>query len=386
MPGPKSFRHRLSSVTESAAAAAPTLSAPHIRDRFSVERAMRYMIVALIPCIVMAFINTGFQANVDLAVVGGETAPGWRVALLDRLGIGRDPYSLLANIAHGGLYFIPVLTVSVLVGGIWERVFAKLRNRPLSVDLPVIALLFTLSLPSSIPLWQAALGMSFAIVMGREIFGGTGRNFLNPVLVGLAFLYVTYPRDMIGETVWTMVDAFTSPTYLALAAQEGPGTISWLAKPWLYAFLGLAPGQMGSTSALACLIGGAFLLYTRIISGSIVAGMLLGTIVTAMAVNQFGDPANNAFVTLNWSWHLLLGSFAFGAVFLATDPASSAMTARGRWYYGLLIGIMVVLIRVASSSHPDGVMFAILFGNMFAPLIDYIVVWTHIRRRARRGV
>ena len=386
MAGPEPSQRRLLSVAASAATATPTRSAPHIRDGFSLERTMRYMVVALIPCIAMAFINTGFQANVDLAVVGVEAAPGWRVAMLDRLGIGRDPYSLLANIVHGALYFIPVLAVTVLVGGLWERIFARLRDRPLSGGPPVIALLFTLSLPSSIPLWQAALGMSFAIVMGREIFGGTGRNFLNPVLVGLAFLYVTYPRDMIGETAWTMVDAFTSPTYLALAGQEGPGTIAWLATPWLYAFLGLAPGQMGTTSALACLIGGAFLLYTRVISVSIIAGMLLGTIVTAVAVNQFGDPANNAFVTLSWYWHLVLGSFAFGAVFLATDPVSSAMTTRGRWYYGLLIGIMVVLIRVASSSHPDGVMFAILFGNMFAPLIDYIVVWTHTRRRARRGV
>jgi Na+-transporting NADH:ubiquinone oxidoreductase subunit B len=364
----------------------PTRNAPHIRDGFSLERATRYMIVALIPCIVMAFINTGFQANLDLAVVGVEASHGWRAALLDRLGIGRDPYSLLANIAHGGLYFIPVLAVTVLVGGIWEHVFATLRDRPASGGTTLIALLFTLSLPSSIPLWQAALGMSFAIVMGREIFGGTGRNFLNPVLVGLAFLYVTYPTDMTGETEWTMVDAFTSPTYLALAGLEGPGTITWLTTPWLYAFLGLAPGQMGTTSVLACLIGGAFLLHARIISGSIIGGMLLGTFMTALAINQFGDPANNAFVTVNWFWHLLLGSYAFGAVFLATDPVSSSMTARGRWYYGLLIGIMVVLIRVGSSSHPDGVMFAILFGNMFAPLIDYIVVWTHIRRRARRGV
>ena len=364
----------------------PTRSAPHIRDGFSLERATRYMIVALVPCIAMAFINTGFQANVDLAVVGIETAPGWRVAMLDWLGIGRDPSSFLANVAHGALFFIPVLAVTVLVGGLWERIFSTLRNRPLSGGTPVIALLFTLSLPSSIPLWQAALGMSFAIIMGREIFGGNGRNFLNPVLVGLAFLYVTYPRDMIGETAWTMVDAFTSPTYLALASQEGSGAIGWLATPWLYAFLGLAPGQMGTTSALACLIGGAFLLHARIISGSIVGGMLLGTIATAVAVNQFGDPAHNAFVTLSWYWHLVLGSFAFGAVFLATDPVSSAMTARGRWYYGLLIGIMVVLIRVGSSGHPDGVMFAILLGNMSAPLIDYLVVWAHIRRRASRDV
>ena len=364
---------------------APTRSAPHIRDGFNLDRAMRYMVVALVPCIAMAFVNTGFQANLDLAAVDMAAAPGWRVALLDRLGIGRDPYSLPANIAHGGLYFLPVLAVTVLVGRLWENIFATLRNRPLSGGAPMIALLFTLSLPSSIPLWQAAMGMSFAIVMGREIFGGTGRNFLNPVLVGLAFLYVTYPRDMIGETAWTSVDAFTNPAYLALATQDGAGAGAWLATPWLNAFLGLVPGQMGTTSALACLIGGAFLLYARIIPISIVAGILVGTIATTLAINQFGDPTNS-FVTLGWHWHLVLGGFAFGALFLATDPVSAAMTERGRWYYGLAIGILAVLIRVASSSLLDGVMFAILFGNMFAPLIDYIVMWTHIRRRAQRGV
>lgn len=360
-----------------------TPNALHIRDGFSLDQATRYIFVALVPCVVMAFVNTGFQANLDLAVVGIETAHTWRVALLDGLGIGRDPYSLLANVAHGALYFIPVLAVTLLAGALWEQIFAKFRNRPPGGGTPLIALLFTLSLPSSIPLWQAALGMSFAIVMGREIFGGTGRNFLNPVLVGLAFLYATYPRDMTGETVWTMVDAFTSPTYLALVGQEGGGRVGWLATPWLHAFVGLAPGQMGTTSALACLIGGAFLLYARIISGKVVAGMFAGMIATTVAVNQF-DSTGNAFIDVSWYWQMALGSFAFGAIFLATDPTTSAMTERGRLYYGLLIGVMVVVMRVGSSSHPDGVMFAILFGNMFAPLIDQMVVWTHIRRRARR--
>ena len=360
-----------------------TPSTLHIRDGFSLDLATRYIFVALIPCIVMALVNTGFQANLDLAVVGIETAATWRVTLLDGLGIGRDPYSLLADVAHGALYFLPVLAIILLAGTLWERIFAKFRGRPPSGGTPLIALLFTLSLPASIPLWQAALGMSFAIVMGREIFGGTGRNFLNPVLVGLAFLYATYPRDMTGEAVWTMVDAFTSPTDLVLVGQEGGGRVDWLATPWLHAFVGLAPGQMGTTSVLACLIGGAFLLYARIISGAVVMGMFVGMAATAMVINQF-DSAGNAFIDVTWYWHLALGSFAFGAIFLATDPTTSAMTVRGRWNYGILIGIMVVAIRVGSSSHLDGVMFAILFGNMAAPLIDHMVVWIHIRRRARR--
>ena len=366
-----------------AATAAPTRMAPHVRDAFSLDRAMRYMLVALVPSIVMGLINAGFQANADMALAGIESAPNWRVVALDALGVGHDPASFLAAVAHGALYFIPVLAVTIVIGGLWEGVFARFRNRPPGGDLLVTALLFTLILPPSIPLWQAALGITFAIVVGKEIFGGTGRNFLNPALTGLAFLYVTYPKEMIGETGWTVVDAFTTPTYPG-AGREGPGFITWLDTSWQQSFLGLVPGPFGTTSTLACLIGAVFLLYTRVVSARIIVGILTGMIATVLVINQFGDPAE-PFVGLTWSWHLVLGGFAFGAVFLATDPVSSAMTNKGRWIYGLLIGVMVVVIRVASSNHPDGVMFAILFGNIFAPLIDYTVVWANIRQRARRN-
>ena len=365
------------------ATAAPTQRAPHVRDGFSLDRAMRYMMVALVPCIVMGLINTGFQANADMALAGLEKAPGWRAAVLDALGVGHDPGSFRAAVAHGALYFVPVLAVTIAVGGLWEGIFARFRNRPPGGDLLVTALLFTLILPPSIPLWQAALGITFAIVVGKEIFGGTGRNFLNPALTGLAFLYVTYPGEMTSETGWTVVDAFTTPTY-SMVAREGPGVITWLDSAWQQSFLGLVPGPFGATSTLACLIGAVFLLYTRVVSARIIVGILTGMIATVLMINQFGDPAD-PFTGLTWSWHLTLGGFAFGAVFLATDPVSSAMTDKGRWVYGMLIGVMVVLIRVASSSHPDGVMFAILFGNIFAPLIDYTVVWANIGRRARRN-
>jgi len=361
-----------------------TDNAPHIRDSFNFDKAMRTMVVALAPCIAIAFYNTGFQANVNVAVAGVKSAPGWRGAVLDWIGVGYDLSGFWAAVAHGALYFIPVLLVALIVGGLWQNLFARVRNRPVSKGFLVIALLFALALPPSIPLWQAALGISFAIVVGREIFGGTGKNFLNPALVGLAFLYVTYPKDMVGETAWTMVDAFTSPTYLELAARKGPETITWLGTSWMQSFVGLTPGAMGTTSTLACLIGGAFLLYTRLASGRIIAGVLFGMIATAVVMNQFSIP-NNPFITLSWHWHLTLGSFAFGMVFLATDPVSAAMTDTGRWIYGLLIGAMVVVIRVANPAHPDGVMFAVLFGNIFAPLIDYMVVWANITRRARRS-
>ncbi|MEE9603442.1 MAG: NADH:ubiquinone reductase (Na(+)-transporting) subunit B, partial [Thermoguttaceae bacterium] len=337
---------------------AVTQTAPHVRDAFSLERAMRSVLVALVPCIFMAFYNTGYQANVDVAIAGVKTAPGWRGATLDMLAVGYELSSVWAAIMHGALYFLPILVVTVVVGGLWERIFARLRNRPTAEGFMVIAILFSLSLPRTIPLWQVALGISFAIVVGKEIFGGTGRNFLNPVLTGLAFLYVTYPREMIGETAWTVIDAFTEPTYLQLAARKGPEVVTWLGTPWLTTFVGLSPGSIGTTSTLACLVGATYLLYKRIASARIMAGVLFGMVATVLWVNQFGDQAN-PFVGVSWHWHLTLGSFAFGAVFLATDPVSAAMTNTGRWIYGLLIGFMIVLIRVANTSHPDGVMFAI---------------------------
>ncbi len=302
--------------------------------------------------------------------------------MLEGLGVGTAPESVWADVCHGALYFLPVLAVSAVVGAFWERSFAHLRKRPRAEGLPVLALLFALSLPPSIPLWQVALGFSFAVVVGKEVFGGTGKNVLNPVLVGLAFLYVTYPREMAFETAWTVVDAFTSPTYLALAAQERPAAIAWLATTWEQSFLGLLPGAFGTTSTLACLLGAALLLYTRTASARIMAGVLAGAIGTVVLFNQLGGDAD-PFFGLAWHWHLTLGSFAFGTVFLATDPVTAAMTDRGRWIYGILVGVMIVLIRVANPNHPDGVMFAILLGNIFAPLIDHLVMRANIRRRAR---
>lgn len=388
MPGlPATLRRALPTGVgraETAVRIAATQAAPHLRDGFNVERAMRCVLVALVPCVFMAFYNTGYQAN--LAVGDGTgTAPGWRGLVIDALGTGYDRSSFWAAIVHGGLSFVPVLAVTVVVGGLWERVFARVRGRPPGEGFLVVALLFALALPPSIPLWQAALGISFAVVVGKEIFGGTGKNFLNPALTGLAFLYVTYPKEMISETTWTVVDAFGAATNLALAtgqaAQAGVAPLT----TWMQTFVGLVPGSFGTTSTLACLIGAAFLISRRVASLRIMAGVLVGMIVATSLANQLGH-YGNAFAGLAWYWHLTLGSFAFGAVFLATDPVSAAMTNTGRWIYGILIGLMVVLIRVGNATHPDGVIFAILFGNIFAPLIDHLVVRANIRRRARRRV
>ncbi len=382
MTGPMTLLDRLRIAPRASPVPAVSKGAPHVRDEFSVALAMRYVTIALIPAIFMAFYNTGLQTNITMARLKMTAAPGWRGAVLDALGIGYDPAIFWADMIHGGLYFLPVLAVVAIVGMFWEQVFARVRDRPPSEGLLVMVLLFTLMLPPAIPLWQAALGISFGAVVGREIFGGNGKYVLNPVLVGLAFLYVTYPAEMVIESNWVMVDAFSKPTYLSLAALQRPEALAWVATPWELSFLGLVPGAFGTTSTLASILGGGYLLYTRTASGRVIGGVLLGMVLTAVLFNNLpGD----AYFSLSFHWHLTLGSFAFGAVFLATDQTTSAMTDQGRRIYGFLIGFLVVLIRVANMHHPDGVMFAILLGNIFAPLIDYLVVRANIRRRARRN-
>ena len=229
----------------------------------------------------MAFYNTGLQANLTMERLKIAAAAGWRGGMIDALGTGYDPLGFWSAVIHGGLYFIPLFVVVALSALFWEQVFAKMRNRTLSEGLLVLILLFVLLLPPSIPLWQAALGISFGIVIGREIFGGAGKYVLHPVLVGLAFLYVTYPAEMVIESNWVMVDAFSKPTYLSLAAQQRPEALAWVATPWELSFLGLVPGALGTTSTLACFLGAAVLLYAGAASGRVMAGMALG--MTALA-------------------------------------------------------------------------------------------------------
>jgi len=358
--------------------------APHIRDGFSFAYAMRVLVWALFPNLVIGVFNTGFQANVRLAMPGASGDLGWRAGLVDTLGLGHEPGAFFSALVHGLLYVVPLFIVVYAVAWGWSAAFARLRGRPMGEDLLVLALLFTMLLPATLPLWQAGLGITFAIVMGREIFGGAGKYFLNPPLTGLAFLYVTYPKEMAIETNWAAIDAFTAQTYLQLAGREYPGTIASLGTTWVQSFIGLMPGPIGTTSTIACLIAAIFLIWRGIISASIVTGALIGMIAAALVVSQF-SPDANAYAGITWYWHLVMGSFAFGIVFLATDATSAAMTERGRWIFGLLVGVMVIVIRVGNGHHPDGVMFAILFANIFAPLIDYLVVWADIRRRAKRN-
>ena len=360
-----------------------TSGSPHVRDAVDLKRVMTYVVIGTIPCILMAMWNTGYQANSALVNMGLTGIEGWRGIILDY--VGYDPDSIFDCLFHGFLYFLPIYITTLVVGGIWEVIFAVVRGHEVNEGFLVSSMLYTLILPAAIPLWQVALGISFGIVIGKEVFGGTGKNFLNPALTGRAFLFFAYPAQMSGDTVWTAVDGFSGATALGIAAASGVPGLAESGITWMSAFLGSIQGSIGSTSTLACLIGAAFLLYTRVASYRIMGGVMIGMIATSLLFNLIGSETNPMF-DMPWHWHLVLGGFAFGTVFMATDPVSAAMTDTGRWIFGALIGVMTVLIRVVNPAFPEGIMLAILFANMFAPLIDYFVVQANIKRRVSRNV
>lgn len=358
-----------------------TRGATHVRDGNDLKRTMTYVVIASSLCVFMAWYNTGYQANSAMAALGVQSAPGWRGAILDWFGYA--PANPISCLLHGMLYFFPIYFVTLAAGGFWEVVFATIRKHEINEGFLVTSMLYTLILPPDIPLWQVALGISFGIVIGKEVFGGTGKNFLNPALVGRAFLFFAYPASMSGDAVWTAVDGFSGATALSLAASGGVDAIRGADIGWMQTFFGFMPGSLGETSALACLLGAAFLVYTRVASWRIIAGVMLGMVFMSALFNVIGSDTNPMFA-LPWYWHLTLGGFAFGMAFMATDPVTAAQTDTGRWVYGVLIGIMVVLIRVVNPAFPEGMMLAILFANIFAPLIDYFVVQANIRRRVKR--
>ncbi len=359
-----------------------TTVAPHARSYVDMKRIMTYVVLATIPCILMAFWNTGFQVN---SAYGTFEPSGWRVWILQTLGIGLDANNWFANMAHGALYFFPIYITTLVVGGIFEVLFATVRKHEVNEGFLVTSMLYALICPPDVPLWQAALGIVFGVVIGKEVFGGTGKNFLNPALTGRAFLYFAYPAQMSGDTIWTPVDGFSGATNLGIAARDGYEAIVTQGTTWMDAFIGIEQGSLGETSALACLIGLAFLLFTKIANWRLVLGCLGGMIAFSYLLNFIGSDTNPMF-GMPWYWHLVTGGFAFGLAFMVTEPVSASHTNMGRYIYGALIGFMVVMIRVINPAFPEGMMLAILFGNVFAPLIDYFVVQANIKRRAKRNV
>tara|TARA_B100000446_G_C10550958_1_gene340322 strand:+ start:3439 stop:4641 length:1203 start_codon:yes stop_codon:yes gene_type:complete len=360
-----------------------TNNTSHVRDGIDLKRIMITVWVCTFPAMFFGMYNLGLQAN--LAIAGDATLiEGWREMLVQLLGAGHDAGSIWDNIVFGAAYFLPVYAVVFIVGGFWEVLFATVRGHEVNEGFFVTSVLFALILPPSIPLWQVALGITFGVVVGKEIFGGTGKNFLNPALTGRAFLFFAYPAQMSGNSVWTAADGVSGATPLGLANEGGIQGILDSGITWMDAFIGTIQGSMGETSTLAILIGGAVLLTMRIASWRIVAGVMIGMIVTSLMFNAIGSETNPMFA-VDWTWHLVMGGFAFGMIFMATDPVSASMTNFGKYFFGALIGFMVVMIRVINPAFPEGMMLAILFANLFSPLIDHFVVQANIKRRMARG-
>ena len=356
----------------------------HVRDSIDLKRMMIFVWLATFPAMFYGMYNTGVQAN-DAIVAGYSALEDWRVALLDMLGVTLGSGAgIFDNLLFGAAYFLPIYAVTFVVGGFWEVLFASVRKHEVNEGFFVSSVLFALIVPATIPLWQVALGITFGVVVAKEIFGGTGRNFLNPALAGRAFLFFAYPTDISGDAVWTAVDGFSGATSLSVMSQGGLEAVQTNLS-WFDAFIGNMQGSVGEVSTLAILIGGAFIVITGIASWRIIAGVMIGMVATSLLFNVIGSDTNHMF-QLPWYWHLVMGGFAFGMIFMATDPVSASFTNKGKWYYGGLIGLMVVLIRVVNPAFPEGMMLAILFANLFAPLFDYFVVQGNIKRRLARNV
>ncbi|EBA00933.1 NADH:ubiquinone reductase (Na(+)-transporting) subunit B [Marinobacter sp. ELB17] len=362
-----------------------TKSTSHVRDGIDLKRIMITVWLCTFPAMFFGMWNIGFQANSYLAtnpeaLIGDG---GLRTAFINALAVTGAGAGLLDNFIYGMAYFIPIYAVTFVVGGFWEVMFATVRRHEINEGFFVTSILFALICPPTVPLWQVALGITFGIVIGKEVFGGTGKNFLNPALTGRAFLYFAYPAQISGDTVWTAVDGFSGATSLSWAASGGVEALESQIG-WANAFMGTIQGSMGETSTLAVLAGGAVLLIMKIASYRIVGGVLLGMIATSLLMNVVGSETNPMFAVPAY-WHLVIGGFAFGMMFMATDPVSSAMTHTGRWCFGILVGVMTILIRVVNPAFPEGIMLAILFANLFAPLMDHYVVQANVKRRLARG-
>ncbi|WP_448569682.1 NADH:ubiquinone reductase (Na(+)-transporting) subunit B [Thalassotalea ganghwensis] len=358
----------------------------HIRDSIDLKRIMITVWLAVFPAMFFGMYNIGLQATEALAL--GNTLPEtWQVGLFHALGGSLTAETgWFGMMLYGACFFLPIYATTFIVGGFWEVLFAAVRKHEVNEGFFVTSILFALILPASIPLWQVAIGITFGVVVAKEIFGGTGKNFLNPALAGRAFLFFAYPAQISGDSVWVAVDGFSGATALAKGAAAIPGTIDYSVNAdWWNAFWGFIPGSVGEVSTAAILLGGAYILYKGIASWRIVLGVFAGMVVTSMLFNAIGSDTNAMFA-MPWYWHLVVGGFAFGMMFMATDPVSASFTNTGKYWFGALVGIMVVLVRVVNPAFPEGMMLAILFANLFAPLFDYFVAQSNIKRRLARNV
>ncbi|MDC0278690.1 NADH:ubiquinone reductase (Na(+)-transporting) subunit B [bacterium] len=382
----------------------------HLRDGIDLKRMMITVVMALVPITIFGMWNVGYQANTAIALMeetGQRYTLDWHHTIHQAIGFTNDASNPADNFVLGLIHFLPIYIVCMFVGGHVELVFSVLRGHEINEGFLVTGLLFPLTLPPTIPLWQVAVGIAFGVIVAKEVFGGTGRNFLNVALTSRAFLYFAYAGQISGDKVWTAVDGYSGATALgkmavADPAPEGASLNDWvysvvnvadpastdavssaLSGVWLSSFIGTIPGSIGETSSLLCILGAGILIATGIGSWRIMAGVVGGVVATSILLNLVGSETNPMFA-VPFYWHLVIGGLSFGLVYMATDPVSASMTDRGKWYYGILIGFMTVLIRVVNPAFPEGIMLAVLFGNVFAPLIDYFVVQANVRRRVAR--
>jgi Na+-transporting NADH:ubiquinone oxidoreductase subunit B len=362
---------------------AVTRSAPFIRDATSVQRIWNFFVVASLPSWVIGLWSLGHQTNLAIADFSLAEVPGWRAWLLVETGVGFDPWNVMACIAHGALYFVPIFLVALLVGAFWESLFAAFRRKPLDEGLLYIAWFYALMMPAAAPLYQVAHGMAFGIVIGKLIYGGSGRYLVNPALLGIAFLVFSYPGLMFGMGAWVPVAGYDQPTALELVSEEG-GLAVLAAVDYHFGqlFLGDQPGAVGVVSVLGAVMGALFLVWTGVASWRVIAGAVGGLIAVSLIGNSLAP--DHHMLSIPWHWQALLGGFAFATVFIATDPVAGPMTDAGRWGLGLMVGALTVLIRVGSVSSYESVIFAILLASLFSPLVDYVVTERNVRRRRNR--
>ncbi|AKU62402.1 Na(+)-translocating NADH-quinone reductase subunit B [Aggregatibacter aphrophilus] len=374
-----------------------THKASHVRDALDSKRMMVLVWLALFPAMFYGMYNVGAQSLTALGQLGAadvfsqnvakNVANDWHFALANALGWLSQDAGVLSKIGLGSLFFLPIYLVVFLVGGFWEVLFAMIRKHEINEGFFVTSILLALIVPPTLPLWQAALATTFGVVVAKEIFGGVGKNFMNPALAGRAFLFFAYPAQISGDLVWTAADGFSGATALSQWSVGGQNALQHAVTgqpiTWMDAFLGNIPGSIGEVSTIALIIGAAIIVFARIASWRIIAGVMIGMIATSTLFNLIGSATNPMF-SMPWHWHLVLGGFALGMFFMATDPVSAAFTNKGKWWYGALIGFMCVLIRVVNPAYPEGMMLAILFANLFAPIFDYIVVQANIKRRRAR--
>ncbi|MCC5855512.1 MAG: NADH:ubiquinone reductase (Na(+)-transporting) subunit B [Idiomarina sp.] len=361
----------------------------HVRDNVDLKRIMIFVWMMTFPAMFYGMYNVGFQAQSAL-MAGAQLADVWQVSLFQLFGGDLENGGWGTLLWYGACWFLPIYAVTFVVGGFWEVLFASIRKHEVNEGFFVTSVLFALILPATIPLWQVALGITFGIVIGKEIFGGTGRNFLNPALTGRAFLYFSFPAAISGDQVWTAADGHSGATLLTQAfnGEMDYSNISGVVEgtwSWMDAFIGRIPGSVGEVSTVAVMLGGLALIYFRIASWRIVGGVFVGMVAFSGLLNLIGSDTNPMFA-MPWYWHLVIGGFAFGMFFMATDPVSASFTNSGKWAYGILIGFMTVMIRVINPAFPEGIMLAILFANVFAPLFDHFVVQANVKRRALRHV